>query len=491
MNSYVQTTTIAGSVRHEQRSESSGPAPELPWSDSEHPVVAGLVWFIEGITLVALSLLMLVFLDDSIKARELAVASLGATLVFLSRSRRRGLYSMASLLDYGRNARAFLLQLLISAGGMVFILCLLGWPTERIATTSFSWLLAAMTLLSIERLVFQRVIEHASVAVRLVRRVAIIGNAPSAIRIEDRLATGPGITLVGRFDDPLSDGRKDLDSVRDIETLVSLSRQHPLDAIILALPYERRSEVAALCLRLRTVRTDIYVAPYLLDGYDTVLPEARVGPFRFSVAQRRPLDEWQSFEKLMFDRTIGGILLICVLPALLVLALLIRWDSPGPAIFRQTRLGLNNRPFTLFKFRTMHAAQADLLADRQTSRGDPRVTRLGRWLRRLSLDELPQLFNVVAGDMSLVGPRPHAPNTRAGGKLLGDALAEYVIRHQIKPGLTGWAQVNGARGELATIEQLQKRVALDLEYMRRWSLLFDLRIIMLTVTREIFSRHAY
>ena len=135
--------------------------------------------------------------------------------------------------------------------------------------------------------------------------------------------------------------------------------------------------------------------------------------------------------------------------------------------------------------------QADLLADHQTKVGDARVTREGRWLRRLSLDELPQLFNVVRGEMSLVGPRPHAPNTRASGQLLNEALAEYVIRHQVKPGITGWAQINGARGQLETIEQLRRRVELDLEYMQRWSLLFDVRILLLTLYKEVISKHAY
>lgn len=145
----------------------------------------------------------------------------------------------------------------------------------------------------------------------------------------------------------------------------------------------------------------------------------------------------------------------------------------------------------VYKFRSMHTHMSDLMAERQTSRDDPRVTRIGKWLRRLSIDEVPQLLNVLKGEMSLVGPRPHAPHTRAGGLLLDDALVEYVLRYHVKPGITGWAQINGARGELVTIDDLKKRVAYDLDYIRRWSLVFDFRIMILTIVREVFSRHAF
>ena len=173
----------------------------------------------------------------------------------------------------------------------------------------------------------------------------------------------------------------------------------------------------------------------------------------------------------------------------------LRWrsvfDSPGPVLFRQPRLGFNNRLFTCYKFRTMHHGMTDLLGDRQATRGDPRVTRLGKWLRALSLDELPQLLNVLKGNMSLVGPRPHPPNTKADDKLFSDVVAKYAFRHRVKPGITGWAQVNGWRGETRTVEQIENRVACDLAYIENWSIWFDLRIMVLTVTREILSRHAF
>ncbi len=156
-------------------------------------------------------------------------------------------------------------------------------------------------------------------------------------------------------------------------------------------------------------------------------------------------------------------------PVLLVTALLIKLDSPGPVLFRQPRMGFNNRLFLCYKFRSMRQDAQDLLADKQTTRDDPRVTRVGRVIRKLSIDELPQLLNVLNGTMSLVGPRPHAPNTKAANKLFTDVVQQYAVRHRVKPGITGWAQVNGWRGETATVDQIQKRVACDLYYIENWS----------------------
>ncbi len=198
-----------------------------------------------------------------------------------------------------------------------------------------------------------------------------------------------------------------------------------------------------------------------------------------------------SFCKRAMDYGLGSLAIVLASPALLAISIAIKLDSPGPVFFRQPRRGLNNRSFMVFKFRSMYKHLSDIDANRQTSRNDPRVTRVGRWLRRLSLDELPQLFNVMRGEMSLVGPRPHAPHTRVEGQLLDAASSDYMLRYSVKPGITGWAQVNGARGELVRREDLRKRIDYDLEYIRQWSVVFDLKIMVLTATREIISKNAF
>ena len=187
----------------------------------------------------------------------------------------------------------------------------------------------------------------------------------------------------------------------------------------------------------------------------------------------------------------AAVLLAFIAPTLLLIAAAIRLDSPGPALFRQPRVGYRNKIFTILKFRTMHEHMSDVGADMQAVRDDPRVTRIGRVLRKFSLDELPQLINVIVGEMSLVGPRPHAPNTKAGDTLFHDAVEDYALRHRVKPGITGWAQVNGWRGRTETREQLRQRLAHDLYYIENWSFWLDVKIIALTPIRELVSRVAF
>jgi exopolysaccharide biosynthesis polyprenyl glycosylphosphotransferase len=185
--------------------------------------------------------------------------------------------------------------------------------------------------------------------------------------------------------------------------------------------------------------------------------------------------------KRIEDVVIAAFGLLVTLPLMLVIALLIKLDSRGPVLFKQKRLGANNLPFDLLKFRSMYVEQTDPLGRQLTRAGDPRVTRVGRFLRMTSLDELPQLINVLRGEMSLVGPRPHALAASAAGIAYAHAISDYPIRHRVKPGITGWAQVNGWRGETTTLEQIRRRVEHDLYYVENWSLSFDLVILGRTV----------
>jgi putative colanic acid biosysnthesis UDP-glucose lipid carrier transferase len=191
--------------------------------------------------------------------------------------------------------------------------------------------------------------------------------------------------------------------------------------------------------------------------------------------------------KRLLDIAAASILLIVLTPVLLLTAILIRLDSSGPAFFRQTRLGLNGRPFDILKFRTMTVLEN---GERilQATRNDPRITRVGRFLRQTSIDELPQLINVLRGEMSLVGPRPHA---RAHDAFYAKKIESYTRRQRVKPGITGWAQVNGLRGETDTLDKMAARIEYDLEYLRNWTLGLDLLIIARTIKLVFFDRGAY
>jgi exopolysaccharide biosynthesis polyprenyl glycosylphosphotransferase len=227
-------------------------------------------------------------------------------------------------------------------------------------------------------------------------------------------------------------------------------------------------------------------APAGYEQFQT-LETCRYGNFGIFRVMRKPLDEVAGVIKWSEDKVIAAVCMGALLPPMAVIAIAIKLESTGPVLFKQLRLGAGNVQFYMFKFRTMYADQADPLGQELTRAEDPRVTRVGRFLRRMSLDELPQLFNVLRGEMSLVGPRPHALAAKADGIAYALAVDNYPIRHRMKPGITGWAQVNGYRGETRTIEQIRRRVEYDLYYIQNWSLWFDLVILARTVL-AVFSR---
>ena len=203
------------------------------------------------------------------------------------------------------------------------------------------------------------------------------------------------------------------------------------------------------------------------------------------------LDAKARLFKRLLDIVGATAALLLLLPVMLSVMIAVRLESPGPVLFRQARTGLHGRPFTLLKFRTMRHVPHSAEPLRQATLGDPRVTRVGRWLRRHSIDELPQLINVLLGEMSIVGPRPHAPGTRAAGRLFEDVSTSYAARHCVKPGMTGLAQIRGWRGETDTEEKLLRRIESDLEYIATWSPGLDIRIIWRTAGSVLGGRNAW
>lgn len=218
-----------------------------------------------------------------------------------------------------------------------------------------------------------------------------------------------------------------------------------------------------------------------LDAATAVLP----------ISLTTPLSRYGGWLKRAEDVVLGLILILAFSPILLMIAILIKSTSSGPILFQQPRRGRDNIPFACFKFRTMYHGKRDPDCVQQTTQDDPRVTPVGKILRRRSLDELPQLFNVLIGDMSLVGPRPHAVGMHLDGILLPDLLPQYILRYHVRPGITGWAQINGWRGIVDTREKLEKRVEHDLHYIANWSLSLDLRILIGTFTCMLADERAY
>jgi len=305
-----------------------------------------------------------------------------------------------------------------------------------------------------------------------------------------RLAGNPfGIRVAGLFAD---DPRTALNGPR-FSALVEYVRHHHVDTVVLALPLTESLRIEESIAALRHYPVNIRVLPGEF-GIERRLSHLKFGNseipgLHLIPVADRPMSEFAIFLKSVFDRVAAGAALLVALPVLAVCAAGIKLSSPGPILFRQKRIGYKGHAFEIYKFRTMHVNAA--AHTKLTERNDPRLFKFGSLIRRVSFDELPQLINVLKGDMSLVEQRPHMPEARAAGKLYFEAVTEYAARHRVKPGLTGWAQVNGWRGPTETITQIERRVEHDMYYIENWSLTLDLLILMKTVAIGFFGKNAF
>ena len=328
------------------------------------------------------------------------------------------------------------------------------------------------------------------------QRVAIFGAGPQGHRLAKYILGNEKLTidLLGFFDDRAGARLADNDSGvalnGNLEGLLKAIRLGLVDQVIVALPWSAEARLQEVVSRLAITPIRIRLAPDLASFAFAQRPVVMLGDIPVMTLFERPISGLDQLIKKAEDIVLGLVVTLLFAPLLLIIALAIKIDSRGPVFFRQPREGFNNRKFHIWKFRSMHQNMSEVDVISQAQRGDPRVTRIGKFLRRASLDELPQLFNVISGEMSLVGPRPHAASTRAGDRLFGEVVATYAARHKVKPGMTGWAQVCGWRGETDTEEKLVRRLEHDLHYIENWSVLFDLYILIRTLP-ALFSSRAY
>lgn len=325
---------------------------------------------------------------------------------------------------------------------------------------------------------------------RLARHVAIVGAGPVADRLALHLRNrSPELVLAGVFDDR-SPNREDKGTLAPIGTLRDLiirGQTDPLDEIILTVPMSARDRIDRMIDILAVLPVDIRICPGLPVIEGTVPRVTYLDDMPLISALKRPIGEWSWMAKTAFDRIMAALLLVVAAPLMLLIALAIRLESNGPALFRQRRHGFNHEVITVLKFRSMSVME-DGAAVRQASKDDSRITPLGAFLRRTSLDELPQLLNVIRGDMSLVGPRPHA---LAHNDHYTKIIGHYANRHRVKPGITGLAQVNGLRGETDTPDKMAARIKYDLYYIDNWSIWLDIKILVRTAIVVPFQKTAY
>ena len=366
------------------------------------------------------------------------------------------------------------------------------------------WFAIGMTGLGLVRLTLVRRLRSWRRQGRLARMVAIVDldgtGRVLARRLQTRSAhTGPAdslpaddgsgeeVRLMGVFAPAREPGAPAAQRSSTIDDLLALAQLFRIDDVLVTISWPGNPATQSVLRRLSTMPTTVRLCPVLPPALAAprCQPEMLLGNPTLIVC-RRPLPGWHVVLKRAEDLLLGSVFLVMLSPVMLAVGTAVRLDSQGPALFRQRRLGFNNNPITVYKFRSMthRPLQSDSTIV-QASREDPRVTRVGRFIRRTSLDELPQLLNVLRGEMSLVGPRPHAI---AHNEQYSALIDDYLGRHRVQPGITGWAQVNGLRGETDTLEKMQKRVEFDLAYIERWSIAFDLRIIAQTALGVLFHQ---
>lgn len=360
-----------------------------------------------------------------------------------------------------------------------------------------SWFALGLTGLGAGRLGLGVLVRRLARSGALYRRAVIYGAGAVTVDLVRQLEADVAgdIRIAGIFDDRDDErvartisGYRRLGGLKD---LITFGRSSRVDLVIVALPVAGEQRLAHVVDQLSVLPVDVKLPANCTALRFAPRIYSRVGNVAMIDLWDKPIADWGRLTKALFDRVIALAALVMLAPVMLAVAAAVRFESRGPVLFRQRRYGFNNEMIDVFKFRSMFTDRGDAQGTISVFKGDPRVTKVGRFIRKTSLDELPQLFNVLAGSLSLVGPRPHATQSKAGGRLFEEAVDGYFARHKVKPGITGWAQINGWRGETDTAEKLEQRVAHDMHYVENWSPLFDLYILIRTPLSLLNTRSAY
>jgi Undecaprenyl-phosphate glucose phosphotransferase len=373
---------------------------------------------------------------------------------------------------------------------------LVGLPAPSPAA-GVAWLVSAILLMIAGRFGLARILDSLTDAGRLVRRTVIVGGGPDAEHLIATLEAGnhKELAILGVFDD--RGDERSAESVAGhpklgtIDQIPEYSRSTGVDLVIVTVPMAAEQRLMQILKILFALPVDIRISALNSKLRLSSNAYSYIGRVPMLALMDRPLTDWDRVIKNIEDRVLGALLFLLAAPVMALVALAIRLDSKGPILFKQRRYGFDNELIEVLKFRSMYTDMSDASASKLVTRDDPRVTPVGRFIRKTSLDELPQLLNVLKGEMSLVGPRPHATEAKAESDLYQTVVGEYFARHRVKPGVTGWAQINGWRGETDTHEKIQRRVEADLYYIDNWSLLLDLYIIAATPFALLSGKNAY
>ncbi|MBO9574368.1 MAG: undecaprenyl-phosphate glucose phosphotransferase [Sphingobium sp.] len=391
-----------------------------------------------------------------------------------------------------------MLDFLVATTLTGFTILQFGRIEDLSSTFVLTYLGFCFALLIVTRLLFRRF-------VWLIMRQGIIGQRVAIYGADREITTRvlelldierlPHINVIGFADDRRTRVETGMIGrfpfLGGFEELLDLAKAGMLDQLIVALPLVKQERLNAIIEQLSAGSIDVCIMPreflVLRDRYRVNY----IGSLPVLNVWQQPVRDFDGILKGIQDRLLAFFGLLALSPLLILTAIAIKLESKGPILFKQKRVGFNNLEIEVLKFRSMYTDRQDESGAQRTTKGDPRVTRVGRIIRRTSIDELPQLINVLRGEMSVVGPRPHATAMRVGEAYYHDAVRGYAARHRVKPGITGLAQIRGLRGEIDTIDRAKKRVEYDIYYIENWSPLLDLRIIFETLFKLVWDKHAY
>ncbi len=462
-------------------------------------IIIGQLRLLEFLTQFAIGLVAFYFApgdgSDTILTRAVMAAVVAAlTVVALQLADAYSIPALRARLRYlPRVAGAFAVIFALTTGSFSLF-----YGLGAAAAESYGiWFVAGALFLLIERFLVAQGVRNWARNGIMERRAVIVGGGEPAkelIRMLEQQADND-IRICGIFDDRgekrspiMVAGYPKLGTVSELVEFVRMTR---IDMLIIALPLSAEARIFELLKKLWVLPVDIRLAAHANRLRFRPRAYSHVGAVPMLDIFKKPIRDWDSVAKRAFDIFFTIVALCLLWPIMVATAIAVKATSEGPVFFMQKRHGFNNEVINVFKFRSMYTNMSDPTAKAAVTKGDPRVTRVGRFIRKTSIDELPQLFNVLKGELSLVGPRPHAVLAQARERAFADIVDGYFARHRVKPGVTGWAQINGWRGEVDSDEKIKFRTAYDLYYIENWSLWFDLKILFLTPVRLLNTENAY
>lgn len=446
----------------------------------------------DGVVAVVLALALAILahpeglLNAPIKDLLPLAAGVGFLAWSLRTARAYGFEHRESLVSTIARVAACLLASATAAAALIVLMR----PSHADILAAQTWFALSALSLALAQAVWWRRITGWRASGRLTPNIVIVGATENARKLIEQARDSGKLAVLGVFDDRLSRSPAEVCGVPvlgDTKALLDHRIMPYVDRVVITVPPHAQGRVRQLIEKLKVLPNEISLFLDFEGEADPTAALTRLAEAPLARVSGAGQEDGRVMAKRLQDMALGVLALVLAFPVMALVALAVCLDSPGPILFRQRRHGFNNEEIVVWKFRSMRHEAADPAASRQVIADDERVTRVGRFIRKFSLDELPQLFNVLKGEMSLVGPRPHAIGMKTGEVESAKLVAEYAWRHRMKPGVTGWAAVKGSRGPVHTPEDVRRRVELDVEYIERQSLWLDLYILLMTLPCLVFG----